>query len=60
MDVAESHKLSLTKTCAKCRTRNSDESHYCYNCGHNHFISNVVDPEKKSKIAFIEKLFQKK
>jgi len=59
MDVAESHKLSLFKTCVKCRTRNVWEANYCQNCWHQHFISNIVD-EQRPKISFIEKLFSKR
>ncbi len=60
MDVAESQKLSLFKTCSKCRTRNNDEANFCLNCGHEHFISNIVEDAPRKKLAFMERLFSKK
>jgi len=59
MDVAEGHKQSLFKTCSKCRTRNEDEANYCKYCGNKHFLTTVVEVERK-KIPFLDKLFSKK
>ncbi len=60
MDVAESHKQTIFKSCSKCRTRNDDEANYCKNCGNKHFISEVSWPAAESKIPFIGKLFSQK
>gem|GEM_PF-4751471 len=58
MDVAESHRLAIFKTCAKCRTRNQDDANYCKNCGNEHFLSGKIEEAKES--SFIGKLFKRK
>lgn len=60
MDVAESHKLSLFKTCAKCRAKNSDEANFCHNCAHDHFISWIMEVWEPQKIPFMKRLFSKR
>lgn len=59
MDVAEGHKQSLFKTCAKCRTRNDDEANFCKHCWNKHFLSEIIEI-KRNKIPFLDKLFSKK
>ncbi len=57
MDVAESHRLWIFKTCWKCRTLNQDDANYCKNCGNKHFLSS--GEMEKSDISFIKRIFKR-
>jgi len=59
MDVADSQKQIVQKACTKCRTKNREDSNYCYHCGHTHFL-NEVHEKKTVRKAIAEKLFSLK
>lgn len=60
MDVAESQKITDSKICRTCKTRNNEHANFCFNCGEQHFTDIISPIEQKSKIGFIHKLFSKK
>lgn len=58
MDVAESQKITTTKICRTCNTRNNEHANFCLNCGEQHFTDVDHSQESESKIWFISKLFK--
>ena len=63
MDVAESQKITSTKVCQTCKTRNTEHANFCLNCGNEHFTDiNVVDESIRIwwKTGFISKIFSRK
>jgi len=58
MDVAESQKITTTKICRTCKTRNNEHANFCLNCGEQHFTDVDHSQERESKIWFISKLFK--
>lgn len=58
MDVAESQKITTTKICRTCNTRNNEHANFCLNCGEQHFTDVDHSQERESKIWFISKLFK--
>ncbi len=65
MDVAESQKITDTKICQTCKTRNSEHANFCFNCGEQHFVDNhLLDiPQEETtleRIPLLGKLFSKK
>jgi ribosomal protein L40E len=60
MDVAESQKITNSKICRTCKTRNNEHANFCFNCGEQHFTDVDHSEEKHVKIPLLHKLFQKK
>jgi ribosomal protein L40E len=42
MDVAESQKITNSKICRTCKTRNNEHANFCFNCGEQHFTDVIV------------------
>jgi len=59
MDVAESQKITDSKICQTCKTRNNEHANFCLNCGAQHFTDIDRSLEKPRKIWLLNKLFQK-
>lgn len=57
MDVAESHKITGSKVCRTCKTRNNEHANFCYHCGSQHFTDPDFTDRSKEDISFIKKLF---
>jgi len=55
MDVAESQKITSTKICQTCKTRNNEHAHFCFNCGEQHFTDVDHWEEHGSKIPLLDK-----
>jgi len=47
MDVAESQKITDSKICRTCKTRNNEHANFCFNCGEQHFTDVDHSQEKK-------------
>ena len=65
MDVAESQKITGTKICQTCKTRNTEHANFCLNCGEQHFVDNHLKAISGDNLAFnklplLGKLFSKK
>jgi voltage-gated potassium channel len=60
MDVAESQKITGSKVCQTCKTRNNEHANFCFNCGEQHFITGEYHESESSKSSLIGKLFSKK
>lgn len=60
MDVAESQKITDSKICRTCKTRNNEHANFCFNCGEQHFTDIDHSEEKSSKLSLLDKLFLKK
>lgn len=60
MDVAESQKITGTKVCQTCKTRNNEHAHFCFNCWEQHFVDHLEEHEMLEKIPLVGKLFWKK
>jgi len=60
MDVAESQKITTTKICRTCKTRNNEHANFCLNCGEQHFTDVDHSEERISAIWFLDKLFSKR
>jgi len=60
MDVAESQKITHSKICRTCNTRNGEHANFCFNCWEQHFTDVDHTEEKKWKLSFLNKLFSKK
>lgn len=60
MDVAESQKITNTKICRTCKTRNNEHAHFCFNCGEQHFTDVDHGEESLWRIPLLNKLFSKK
>jgi len=60
MDVAESQKITTTKICRVCKTRNNEHANFCLNCGEQHFTDVDHSQERGSGIWFLDKLFSKR
>jgi ribosomal protein L40E len=60
MDVAESQKITDSKICRTCKTRNNAHANFCFNCGEQHFTA-VIEPENLHRPLkwFIKQLFWK-
>ncbi|NDK09528.1 hypothetical protein GW846_02010 [Candidatus Gracilibacteria bacterium] len=58
MDVAESQKITDSKICRTCKTRNSEHANFCLNCGEQHF-TDIISPEhiRTPLKGFMKKLF---
>lgn len=61
MDVAESQKITDSKICQTCKTRNNEHANFCFNCWEQHFtdVDHSIE-EKTGGIALLNKLFGKK
>jgi voltage-gated potassium channel len=60
MDVAESQKITTSKICITCKTRNSEHANFCYNCGEQHFTDIDHSEQWVRRIPLLNKLFSKK
>ncbi|MDA9129380.1 ion transporter [Candidatus Gracilibacteria bacterium] len=64
MDVAESQKITSTKICQTCKTRNTEHANFCLNCGEQHFTdSGVVEKSLHTGIknaSLFKRFFSKK
>ena len=61
MDVAESQKITDSKICRTCKTRNNEHANFCLNCGEQHF-TNVIEAEEPDTPlkSLVKKLFGRK
>jgi voltage-gated potassium channel len=57
MDVAESQKITDTKICQTCKTRNNEHANFCFNCWEQHFTQVDHTEELIRKIPLLNKLF---
>ena len=63
MDVAESQKITGTKICHTCKTRNIEHANFCLNCWEQHFTDPSIvgdTQDSDSKFSFVSKLFSKR
>jgi len=60
MDVAESQKITESKICRTCKTRNNEHANFCFNCGEQHFTDMIQPEDTKRKIPLLNRLFAKK
>lgn len=60
MDVAESQKITASKICRVCKTRNNEHANFCFNCWEQHFTDVDHSWEVISRIPLLNKLFSKK
>lgn len=60
MDVAESQKITKTKICQTCKTRNNEHANFCFNCGEQHFTNVDHSEENGRSIPILNKLFGRK
>lgn len=60
MDVAESQKITSTKICRTCKTRNNEHANFCFNCGEQHFTDVDHSEEWIRSIPLLNKLFGRK
>lgn len=60
MDVAEAQKITGTKVCATCKTRNNEHANFCHICGEQHFVEHHHDENIVEKIPLVGKLFSKR
>ena len=60
MDVAESQKITDTKICQTCKTRNNEHANFCFNCWEQHFTDVDHSKEEGRRISILNKLLGKK
>ncbi len=57
MDVAESQKITGSKVCQTCKTRNNEHANFCFNCWEQHFTDTDVVDDWIRRIPLLNKLF---
>lgn len=60
MDVAEGQKITDSKICRTCKTRNNEHANFCFNCWEQHFTDVNHSGEPERSIPIINKLFGRK